>query len=150
MIVASDPNKLIAELAIGGMVALLFWRVIVWVREAPAQPDPWDAETDKKLSEPETTQACHHCSTPQNSSDWFCPHCGSAVGTYNNLMPYVMIFSEGEVLRNGIHQRFRNRPLVITGFALMALGMNPFLIPVLVILLVRTLRGPKQPAADKI
>ena len=118
MIAASDPNLLIARMAMGGLMIGLFWRFLVWVREAPVTPDPWDAETDKKLSEPETSQACHHCSTPLTDTAWFCPHCGSAVGPYNNLMPYVYIFSQGEVYRNGTDQRFRNRFLVATGYFL--------------------------------
>jgi len=118
MIAASDPNMLIAKLAIGGLVIALCWRFLVWVRESPIKPDPWDAETDKKLSDEETPQACHHCSTPLSSVAWFCPHCGSAVGPYNNMMPYVQIFSEGEVFRNGMNQRFRNRSLVAIGYFL--------------------------------
>jgi hypothetical protein len=118
MIATSDPDMLIAWLAIGGLVAVFCWRFLVWIRETPVTPDPWDAETEKKMSEPETSQACHHCSTPLTPTAWFCPHCGSAVGPYNNLMPYVQIFSEGEVYRNGMNQRFRNRPLVVIGYSL--------------------------------
>jgi len=127
MIAASDPNMLIAWLAIGGLMVVFLWRLLVWVRETPVTPDPWDAETDKKLSEPDTSQACHHCSIPLTATAWFCPHCGSAVGPYNNMMPYVHIFSEGEVYRNGMNQRFRNRPLVVTGYSLI---IAPFILTI--------------------
>jgi len=116
---ASAADLLIAKLAVGGLLVVLFWRFLVWVRDAPIKPDPWDAETAKKLSDPDTSQACHHCSTPLTTTAWFCPHCGSAVGPYNNMMPYVMIFSEGEVYRNGLDQRFRNRSLVGAGYLLL-------------------------------
>ncbi|HEV2691266.1 MAG TPA: hypothetical protein VG347_00060 [Verrucomicrobiae bacterium] len=149
MTAPSDPNRLIAEFAIGGMLAVLLWRVIVWVREAPVRPDPWDTETDKKLSEPETAQTCHHCSTPQSSTAWFCPHCGNAVGQYNNLMPYVCIFSEGEIYRNGVNQRFRNRPLIVAGLALMTLGIVPFLAPLYWISLIKNLHDLDRPKADE-
>jgi len=151
MIAASDPNMLIAKLAAGGLLIGLFWRLLVWVREAPTKPDPWDVETDKKLSAEETPQACDHCSTPLSPVAWFCPHCGSAVGPYNNLMPYVMIFSEGEVFRNGVSQRFRNRPLIVIGFILMTIsvGINTIFGLVLgviyAVLLVKNLRGAKTP-----
>jgi hypothetical protein len=139
MIAASDPNMLIAKLAIGGLMVGLFWRFIVWVRESPTKPDPWDAETEKKLSDEETPQPCHHCSTPLSSVAWFCPHCGSAVGPYNNMMPYVMIFSEGEVYRNGVNQRFRNRPLIVTGYLLITIlffpAVSPFFAPIYIIVL---------------
>jgi len=117
-----NPDLLIATLALGGLLCVFIWRVIVWVREAPVTPDPWDTETNDKLSDPEIEQACHHCSTPQKCDAWFCPHCGNAVGPYNNLMPFIYIFSEGEVYRNVVNQRFRNRPLVAIGVILMVLG----------------------------
>jgi hypothetical protein len=37
-------------------------------------------------------------------------------------MPYVCVFSEGEVFRNGVTGRFRNRKLVLTGFILISLS----------------------------
>ncbi|HSY18431.1 MAG TPA: hypothetical protein VK815_08860 [Candidatus Acidoferrales bacterium] len=149
MIATSDPDMLIAWLAIGGLVAVFCWRFLVWIREAPVTPDPWDAETEKKMSEPETPQACHRCSTPLTATAWFCPHCGSAVGPYNNMMPYVQIFSEGEVFRNGMNQRFRNRPLIVTGYVLITLGMAPILAPLYLILLFRNLGSPEGEKTDQ-
>ena len=107
MIAASDPNMVIAGFAVGGLALAVFWRFIVWIREAPVRPDPWDAETEQKISEPDAQEVCPHCSTPQPPGAWFCAHCGRAVGPYNNLMPYVQVFSEGEVFRNGTSGRFR-------------------------------------------
>ncbi len=130
MLAVSDPNLTIAEIAVFGLMLAAFWRLIVWVREAPVTPDPWDAEVQQKLAEPETPESCPHCSTPQSPTAWFCPHCGRAVGPYNNLMPYVSCFSEGEVMRNGASGRFRNRKLIAFGFFLIILGINPLLLPI--------------------
>jgi hypothetical protein len=60
----------------------------------------------------------------------FCEHCGSAVGDYNNWMPYVCNFSEGEVFRNGTSGQFRNRPVILAGYFLINLGMFPFFAPI--------------------
>jgi hypothetical protein len=145
MSAASDPNLLIGQFAAGGLLLAAFWRLIVWVRDAPVTPDPWDAAVAEKLAEPETPEACPHCSTPQSPSAWFCPHCGRAVGPYNNLMPYVQVFSEGEVFRNGVTAQFRNRTLVITGFLLITLSINPvFALIYLFVLLPHLRHAPDQ------
>jgi hypothetical protein len=135
MFAASDPNLIIVGLAVGGLVLFALWRLIVWVRESPVRPDPWDAELEKKLSEPEAFEICPHCLTEQSSTAWFCQKCGSAVGPYNNLMPYVHVFSEGEVFRNGVAGRFRNRPLVLIGLILIALSTYFVFAPIYLILL---------------
>ena len=135
MFAYSDPNMIVGGLAVGGLMIAALWRLVVWVRDAPRTPDPWDAEVEQKLQEPETQEVCHHCSTPQPPAAWFCSHCGRAVGPYNNLMPYVQVFSEGEVLRNGVSGRFRNRPLVTIGYLLIALAINPFFAPIYLFLL---------------
>lgn len=140
---------LVAQVALCGLAAAFAWRIIGWVREAPAKPDPWDAETEQKLSAPETLAACHRCSTPLTPNAWFCPHCGCAVGQYNNLMPYVQIFSEGEVFRNGVNNRFRNRPLVAVGFVLITLAMSPVLAPFYWFLLFKNLRHAARSKPDE-
>ncbi|MGA9452434.1 MAG: zinc ribbon domain-containing protein [Verrucomicrobiia bacterium] len=138
----SDPYQVIGGLAIGGLMLAGLWRLIVWVREAPTKPDPWDAEVEQHLSEPEAEEICPHCLTPQPSTAWFCKHCGKAVGPYNNLMPFVNVFSQGEVLRNGTSGRFRNRPLVLIGYILITLGINPFFAPIYWFFLLTNLKRP--------
>ena len=152
MFAASDPDMIVAQIAIGGLVLAGLWRLVVWVRDAPTTPDPWDAEFEQKLQEPETQEVCHHCSTPQPPGAWFCSHCGRAVGPYNNLMPYVQIFSEGEVFRNGVTCRFRNRRLIATGFFLMTLAINPLFAPIYLFVLLSHLkrsRGGPVSAEDQ-
>ena len=116
MIAPHHSELLVAKLAMGGLAIGFFLRLVAWVRDAPVTPDPWDAETEKKLSAPETEQTCPHCSTPQTSVAWFCPHCGTAVGPYNNLMPFICAFSIGEVLRNGVSGRLRRSRIIIVGY----------------------------------
>jgi len=152
MIAASDPNMIIAGFAVGGLVLAVFWRFVVWIRDAPATPDPWDAEVEQQLSESEAVEVCPHCFTEQPPTAWFCAHCGSAVGPYNNLMPYVQIFSEGEVFRNGASGRFRNRPVILIGYFLVVLGTFPFLAPIyLLSLLLNSKRtsGEPEPAEEQ-
>jgi hypothetical protein len=146
MIAASDPNLIIAALALGVLMLAALWRLIAWVRDAPVTPDPWDLEVEQKLQEPETPEVCPHCLTEQPPTAWFCKRCGRAVGPYNNLMPYVQVFSEGEVFRNGTGGRFRNRPMILIGFFLITLGTLPFLAPIyLLSLLLNWQRPPGEP-----
>jgi hypothetical protein len=152
MLAASDPNIIIGEFAAGGLALAGLWRFVTWVREAPIRPDPWDAEVEQKLSEPEAQEICHHCFAPQPPTAWFCARCGSAVGPYNNLMPFVQVFSEGEVFRNGTSGRFRNRPLILIGYFLITLGSFPFLAPVYWLsLILNSKRSPElqEPAEEK-
>ena len=128
MVAVSDPNMIIAGFVAGGLVLAALWRFIVWVREAPTTPNPWDAEVERELSEPEAVEICPHCLTEQSSTAWFCRGCGRAVGPYNNLMPYVQIFSEGEVFRNGTSDRLRNSPLILAGYFLLSLNFVALII----------------------
>jgi hypothetical protein len=121
MLAASDPNLIIGDLALGALALAALWRLVVWIRDAPVRPDPWDGEAEKQLqSAPET---CPHCSTPQPPTAWFCEHCGRAVGPYNNLMPFLNVFSEGEVLRNGTGDRLRKSPLIVIGYFLISFNI---------------------------
>jgi hypothetical protein len=122
MVTASDPNMIIGGLALGGLVLAVLWRLIVWIREAPVTPDPWDAKVEQKLSDPDVVEVCPHCLTEQPPTAWFCQRCGRAIGPYNNLMPYVQVFSEGEVFRNGTSDRLRNSPLILIGYFLLSLN----------------------------
>jgi len=92
---AGDPNQMVAGLGVGFLLLAGLWRFIVWIREAPQKPDPWDAEVERKLAEPEAAEICHRCFHQQPPNAWFCEHCGSAVDPYNNMMPYVLVFSQG-------------------------------------------------------
>ncbi|HTY86393.1 MAG TPA: hypothetical protein VMB80_02925 [Candidatus Acidoferrum sp.] len=122
MVGTGDPNQIVGGLGVGLLLLGGLWRLIGWIREAPVHPDPWDAEVQQKLEDPDIQEVCRHCSTPLMPGAWFCECCGSAVGPYNNLMPYVNAFSEGEVFRNGVANRLRNKPIILVGYLLISLG----------------------------
>jgi hypothetical protein len=148
----SDPSMIVAGLALAGLALMAFWRVLVWVRDAPVTPDPWDLETEQKISEPDAQEVCPHCSTPQPPDVWFCAHCGRAVGPYNNLMPFIQVFSEGEVFRNGTSGQLPKRPLILIGYFLMTLGTFPIFAPIyLLSLLLNWNRSPggQEPAGQQ-
>jgi hypothetical protein len=116
MVETSDPNQMVAGLGVIGLLIFAFWRLILWVRAATPKPEPWGAEIEAALQSDDATPVCHRCLTPHSNTAWFCEHCGSAVGAYNNLMPFVDVFSQGEVLRNGVTDKFRASPFLITGY----------------------------------
>ncbi len=118
MFAVSDPNLMIGDLALGGLALAALWKLVTWIRDAPVRPDPWDGEVENQLQA--AAEICPHCSTPQPPTAWFCEHCGRAVGPYNNLMPYLQVFSEGEVLRNGTQDRLRKSPLIVIGYFLIS------------------------------
>ena len=152
MFANSDPNMIVAGLGAGALLIAAFWRLIVWVRDAPTKPDPWDAEIEQKLQEPDAQEVCHHCFEPQPPTAWFCARCGSAVGPYNNLMPYVNVFSEGEVFRNGTSGRLQKRPLILIGYFLISLGSFAFLAPIYWVQLFLNLTRPpreQEPAEEQ-
>jgi hypothetical protein len=150
MVAVSDPNLIVGGFGLGLLALAVLWRLIAWIREAPLTPDPWDAEVEQKLQEPETQEVCHRCMTPQEPGAWFCKHCGAAVGPYNNLMPFLNVFSEGEVLRNSIRDRFRNRPLIVIGCSLIILNIFPLFAPIYWFSLLLNLKRPsdRQGPAD--
>jgi hypothetical protein len=59
-------------------------------------------------------------------------------------MPFLNVFSEGEVLRNGINGRFRNRPLIVIGYVLITLGIFPLLAPIYWLSLLLNLKRPSD------
>jgi 4-amino-4-deoxy-L-arabinose transferase-like glycosyltransferase len=130
MFETSDPNQMVAGLGVVFLLLAGLWRLIAWVREAPSKPDPWNADVEHQLEEPEAVEVCHHCLTQQPPNAWFCEHCGSAVGPYNNMMPYLNVFSEGEVVRNGAADRLRSKPLIIAGYLLFSLSACAFFAPI--------------------
>ena len=111
------------ELAVGVaalvlMAGVVFWRLLLWIKNSPKIPDPWDAATDEAVRQPDAVEVCHHCLTQVPPGQWFCETCGCAVGPYNNLMPYVRCFSEGEVFRNGVTNQMPHNLLILGGYFL--------------------------------
>src|SRR5262245_14135696 len=93
-----SPNYLIL-----GTAALysIGWGLASWVRDAAPVADPWEAEQPEEIGSAEATPLCHRCLAPHLEEEYFCSECGASVGSYNNLNPYLYIFSLGEALRYG-------------------------------------------------
>lgn len=130
MIETSDPYQVVAGLGVAGLMLAALWRVVVWFCNTPVKPNPWSAEIEASLHTDDATPICHRCLTPHSDAAWFCEHCGIAVGDYNNLMPYIHVFSQGEVFRNGTTDRFRASPLIVVGYLLLSLSAYFFLAPI--------------------
>ena len=85
-------------------------------------PNPWPDEVDVALHEPDAVPVCFRCVTPCEDTEWFCPTCGAAIGPYNNVMPFIYIYSIGEALRSGVgpeahFTRFRTVAYIAIGLA---------------------------------
>jgi hypothetical protein len=143
MIESNDPNQIVAALGVIGLTFVAFWRLILWVRVATPGPEPWGAEIEASLQAEDAVPICHRCLTPHSEVAWFCEHCGSAVGNYNNWMPYVYVFSQGEVFRNGVTDKLRASPLTIIGYLLCSLSSYAFLAPIYWFFFFKNLRRVK-------
>jgi hypothetical protein len=121
---STEPEMVVAMLAVMLLVGFGICRLFLWIRDSPTSPDPWGPEIERSLREDDATPVCHKCFTPQPPSQWFCEHCGTAVGDYNNLMPYVCLFSEGEVLRNGVTAKIRVNAVTFVGYLLLSLAVG--------------------------
>jgi hypothetical protein len=141
MMSAQNDAALFALVLIGfGLVIL--WRVLRWFRGAAVTPDPWGPEVEEILRKDEALEVCPHCLTPQQHTGWFCPECGSTVGPYSNYMPYIYIFSQGEVLRSGVTLPMPHRRFVLLGYLLFSFSMFSALAPVYWFFLLRNAHRP--------
>jgi hypothetical protein len=131
----------IEGLVIVGGLALAIYSIIRWVRETPnVPPDPWSEEVEQIIQDPGTPCLCHRCLLPQEVAGRFCAACGAAVGPYNNYMPYVELFSEGEVFRAGVTERMRPSLLIIVGYVLYSLISYVIFAPIYWYFLYRNLK----------
>jgi hypothetical protein len=123
---ARSNEQIIAVLVILGFCGVAIYRLVLWIMHAPRTVDPWGPETEEAVNQEEAVPLCHHCFTPQEHNGWFCPECGATVGPYCNYLPYIYVFSQGEVLRAGVTERIRRGKLMTIGLILFSLGMCLF------------------------
>lgn len=96
-----DPEKLIGGIGIVVGLAIIFIRWFLGLlRHVPA--DPWSPEIDQAVRKRDAVPVCVECLCPQEGHRWFCPHCGFPSGEYVTTMPYLYIFTYGELLRRGV------------------------------------------------
>lgn len=146
----------VTVIAIAVLIVLAFaiYRLIQHCRQLVPRPDPWDTEVEDSLENQDATPVCHRCFTEQEPNTLFCPKCGTAVGDYNNILPWVNVFSEGEVLRNSLFDRLRVNMLTVTGFFLFSIGfaaitaVGIILLPVLWLMFLRNI-GRSQVAESQ-
>jgi hypothetical protein len=84
---------------------LVIDKITAWWHEPITYP--WPEELNEEVQRAESAYVCHHCLTPQGHPGWFCPKCGAATGPYNNYLPYINIFSTGEVVRAGVGSKLK-------------------------------------------
>jgi hypothetical protein len=149
MVEIPDPNLMVAELVAAGLALAGLWRLFVWVRDAPCKPDPWGIEIEASLQQADATPICHRCLSPYQDNAWFCETCGAAVGPCNNLMPYVHIFSEGEVFRNGVSDKLNANPLTIAGYLLVSLTTYNLFAPIYWFFFFKNLERLKKERLEK-
>ena len=131
------------------VVVALVYQVLRWLRGSPTSADPWSEEVEKSMNAPEAEPVCHRCFSPHGDETWFCPCCGAAVGDYNNWMPYVYLFSQGEVLRNGVTANIKPSPSVVAGYIVLSLVCYLIFAPVYWYFLFKNLQRIKQEQAGQ-
>lgn len=92
-------------------------------------PNPWPDELELAARSPDAIPVCHHCTTPCSLPVWFCPSCGAATGPYNNVMPYIYIFSIGEALRSGVGPEAHFTPFRTVAYIAAGLSQYMFFAP---------------------
>jgi hypothetical protein len=141
-----NPERILAAVVVAfGALVLL----VRWVKQVQLSPAPWGPEIDEALAQSDATPICHHCFTPQPElPGWFCPHCGAAVGPYNNWMEYVSIFSIGEVLSTGAFHRFSVSALTVVGLLFFSISQYLIFAPVYWFWLIRNVRRMQREAVQ--
>lgn len=148
-------NAIIAIIGLVVIIPSMLWCYIRHIRSLVPRPDPWDDQIQAALDDDSATPVCHRCLNEHSATDWFCPHCGAAVGEYNNWLPYVQIFSEGEVLRNAVFDRIRVNSMVVIGFVLFTLalaittGLGIVLAPIYLVLFLRNVGRSRAAVAEE-
>jgi hypothetical protein len=143
MLTTETSELLVGVLAVSALAILSLWRLLLWVRNAPVHPDPWDEATETAVRQDNAVLVCHHCLSEVAPGQWFCEHCSCAVGPYNNLMPFISVFSEGEVFRNGALDKVRRSPVTVIGYVLYSVTQFLIFAPIYWYFLFRNLRRCK-------
>ena len=118
----TDSERIVALAGAALVAGVAAVRCFQWFWNAKPKPDPWAADIDAKLEEPDVLPLCHRCLAPHALTDYFCPDCGASVGDYNNFNPVLGSFSLGELLRDGTFGQIKRTPSSIAGYFLLPLG----------------------------
>jgi hypothetical protein len=126
-----------------GIVAVFCWRIIQWIFSGRRSADPWDEVVEAAIQD--VPPLCHKCLVPQEQHGWFCWNCGASNGPYNNYLPFVFVFSVGEVLRSGTCEPVRRKPSFILFYFLVALATNAVFAPLYWFAFLLNLGKPAKP-----
>ncbi len=138
------------QLVLFGVLCAVGYRIIRWFRDAKLTPDPWGPEVEREVQDAEARELCHRCLTPQPERGWFCEHCGASIGPYNNYMPYVDVFAQGEVLRAGTRDHLRPSFFIILGYVIVSLAMYSIFAPIYLFFVIRHLHGQNEQSNDEV
>jgi hypothetical protein len=83
-------------------------------------PDPWSKDIDDRVRNKDANPVCLNCLMPQERHYWICDDCGFPGGEYVNTMPFLHIFSLGELLRRGVLGKPEKKNLAILGFLIVS------------------------------
>jgi hypothetical protein len=125
------------------VLAIFLAAAISFAREKIAggfPPDPWPEEVDLSVRAPDAIPLCIDCLYPQEGRPWFCPHCRYPTGEFVTMMPYLRIFSVGEILRRGVVGPPEKGLALKAGFVLLSAQYSLFA-PVYWYWMVRKSRG---------
>jgi hypothetical protein len=145
---ATAGERTIAVLAVLGICAVFLYRILRWIMSGPCTPDPWDLQTESPVDLDEAIPLCDQCLAPQQHNGWFCPECGATVGPYSNYLPFVYVFSQGEVLRAGTSGRLRRSPLITLGLVISSFVMFAVVAPFYWFRLFKTLHQSDEGSAS--
>jgi len=123
---APRPEVMIVVMAV---LVFALVRLVRWIQRAAPRPDPWDKEIEEAVQAEDAVPLCPHCLAPQEPETWFCAECGCSVGPYNNVNPYLYLFSLGDLFRAGVFGRVRRSPSVVVGFLLLSLAAYTIFAP---------------------
>jgi hypothetical protein len=104
------------------VAVVLIKYLILWFQTSACKPDPWGKDVDDAVHQSNAAPLCYRCLSPHDEDCCFCPECGSATGLYNNLNPYLYIFSLGEMLRLGVSGPIKRNVTTILGYLLLSLS----------------------------
>ncbi len=67
-----------------------------------AMADPWSAEVEAAVRQPDAVPLCSNCLCPQGPHPHFCPNCAFPTGDRVAAMHYLNVFVVGELVRQGV------------------------------------------------
>ncbi len=142
-----ESRKLFPEWQSKSLAAIIAERVRKWWTSLDT-PDPWSADLDAAARAATAIPICHHCTTPCELPVWFCPACGAVVGPYNNIMPYIYIFSIGEALRSGVGPEAHFTPFRTVAYVCLGLAEYQLFAPLYFVRLYRNHRRLEEEQAE--